>query len=65
MVAVVDRHVEQAVVIGAAPAAGCFAASETTTRTPRPASATAADSPASPRADDMNGHPNTLQRTTR
>ena len=65
MIAVVDRHVEQAIVIGAAPAAGlpgrfgeddAFATARHGDRRRQAGQAA---------ADDMNGHPNTLQRATR
>jgi hypothetical protein len=65
MVAVVDRHVEQAVVIGAAPAAGvpCRLGEDDALAAARHGDRRR--QAGQPAADDVNGHPNTLQRTTR
>ena len=65
MVAVVDRHVEHAIMIGAAPAAGLpgrLGEDDAFTTARRGDCRRQAGQAA---ADDMNRHPNTLQRATR
>ena len=65
MIAVVDRHVEQAVVVGAAPAAGLLGCLGHDDAHAAAGQRDGGRQPGQPGADDMNGHPDTLQRAIR